>query len=216
MYLGAYVSVVTCAPTRSCALNTICPNEKPTRYIQPHPAQGRRRRYPSATARAAGGLPADSTRDESHSQTLAGSKVVSWQHPQPSPGGRSARRQRCLIDGTRVPGRTPAMPRWHAKRAGGYVGAAQRQGHDSGARVPFIGNGMLYATTLPSSCGQARGQSTVDAPILSFVCTPVPTAAQYFRLFKPAAQACRINDGSIWVQSRVQSRLQSRLQPSAV
>ena len=126
---------------------------------------------PLAMARAAGGLPADSTRDESRSQTLAGSKVVSRQHPQPTPnqvpGGRSVRRQRCLIDGTRVPGRTPANAARHAKRAGGYVSAAQRQGHGSGARVPFIGNGMLYATTLPCSCGQPRGQSTVDAPILS-------------------------------------------------
>ena len=53
----------------------------------------------------------------------------------------------------RAGGPPGAMPRWHAKRAGGYVGAAQRQGHGSGPRVPFIGNGMLYATTLPCSCG---------------------------------------------------------------
>ena len=86
-----------------------------------------------------------------------GSKVVSRQHPQPTPnqvpGGRSVRRQRCLIDGTRVPGRTPANAARHAKRAGGYVSAAQRQGHGPGARVPFIGNGMLYATTFLPSCG---------------------------------------------------------------
>ena len=96
---------------------------------------------PPATAGAAGGLPADSTRDESRSQTLAGSKVVSRQHPQSTPnqvpGGRSVRRQCYLTDGARVPGPT------YSKRAG-CARLPPLSGTDISQAVgyPSLGNGL--------------------------------------------------------------------------